>query len=408
MKRLPRPLLVAGAAVVLAGLAFAGWSWWGNRHNARDVISASGRIEVTEVNISSKVTGRILTLDVDEGSDVKRGQLIATLEGDELQAQLRQVRAALQSGEAKLAQARIVLRVEPITVKSQIRQAEEALRAAGERLSLLQTGPRTQEIEEGRANLRQAQARLEIARLTRDRYRALLIDGAISKQEVDRTDTDHDAAEAAVRATKERLGTLEEGSRGEDIRAARADRDRAAAALEAARAGAATVDIRAQEVQVAESAVREAQANVKRLETQVAELQVFAPLDATVLTKAAEVGEVVAAGKPLVLLGDLDHPWIKVYVPETVVGKIRLGTPARVLVDSFPGRPFQGTVSWVADQAEFTPKNVQTAEERVNLVYAVKITIQNAQRKLKAGMPADAEVLIGATDSTPASGSKSP
>jgi len=408
MKRLPRPLLVAGAAVVLAGLAFAGWSWWGNRHNARDVISASGRIEVTEVNISSKVTGRILTLDVDEGSDVKRGQLIATLEGDELQAQLRQVRAALQSGEGKLAQARIVLRVEPITVKSQIRQAEEALRASGERLSLLQTGPRTQEIEEGRANLRQAQARLEIARLTRDRYRALLIDGAISKQEVDRTDTDHDASEAAVRATKERLGTLEEGSRGEDIRAARADRDRAAAALEAARAGAATVDIRGQEVQVAEAAVREAQANVKRLETQVAELQVFAPLDATVLTKAAEVGEVVAAGKPLVLLGDLDHPWIKVYVPETVVGKIRLGTPARVLVDSFPGRPFQGTVSWVAAQAEFTPKNVQTAEERVNLVYAVKITIQNAQRKLKAGMPADAEILFGATDSTPASGSKSP
>jgi len=116
----------------------------------------------------------------------------------------------------------------------------------------------------------------------------------------------------------------------------------------------------------------------------------------------------VAAGKPLVLLGDLDHPWIKVYVPETVVGKIRLGTPARVLVDSFPGQPFQGTVSWVADQAEFTPKNVQTAEERVNLVYAVKITIQNAQRKLKAGMPADAEILFGATDSTPASGSKSP
>jgi multidrug efflux pump subunit AcrA (membrane-fusion protein) len=124
MKRPPRPLLVAGVAVVLVGLAFTGWSWWGNRHNGRDVISASGRIEVTEVNVSSKATGRIVTLDVDEGTDVKQGQLIATLEGDDLQAQLRQVRAALQSGEAKLAQARIVLRVEPITVKSQIRQAE--------------------------------------------------------------------------------------------------------------------------------------------------------------------------------------------------------------------------------------------------------------------------------------------
>jgi HlyD family secretion protein len=396
MKRPPRPWLFAGVAIVLAGLALSAWSWWGNRRNGGDVISASGRIEVTEVNVSSKLTGRIATLAVDEGTDVKQGQLIATLEGEELQAQLRQARASQQSAEAKLAQARITLRVEPITVQSQIHQAEAALRSAEERVQLLQAGPRIQEIEEGRANLRQAQARLEIARLTRDRYRALLIDGAISKQEVDRTDTDYDAAEAAVRATKERLGMLEEGSRLEDVRAARAERDRAAAALDAARASEATIRVREQEVRVAEAAVREAQANVNRLETQVAELQVFAPLDATVLTKAMEAGEVVAAGKPVVLLGDLDHPWIKVYVPETSLGKIKLGTAARVFVDSFPQQPFQGMVSWISDQAEFTPKNVQTAEERVNLVYAVKVTIQNAQRKLKAGMPADAELLIGA------------
>jgi HlyD family secretion protein len=395
MKRPPRPLLAIALVAVAAGLTLAGWSWWGAGRDGRDVLKASGRIEVTEVNVSSKVTGRITTLAVDEGTDVKQGQPIAVLEGDELQAQLRQALAAQQSAEARLAQARITLRVEPITVGSQIRQAEEALRSAEERLSLLRTGPRLQEIEEGRANLSQAQARLEIAKLTRDRYRALLADGAISKQEVDRTDTDYDAAAGAVRAAQERLGMLEEGSRIEEIRAARADRDRAAAALEAARAAAATVDIRAQEVRVAEAAVRETQANVKRLETQVAELEVFAPLDATVLTKSAEAGEVVTAGKPIVLLGDLDHPWIKVYVPETSLGKIKLGTAARVFVDSFPQQPFQGIVTWISDQAEFTPKNVQTAEERVNLVYAVKVTIQNSQRRLKAGMPADAELLIG-------------
>jgi HlyD family secretion protein len=396
MKRPPRPWLIAGVAIVLAGLALSAWSWWGNRRNGGDIISASGRIEVTEVNVSSKLTGRITTLAVDEGTDVKQGQLVATLEGEELQAQLRQARASQQSADAKLAQARITLRVEPITVQSQIHQAEAALRSAEERVQLLQAGPRIQEIEEGRANLKQAEARVEIARLTRDRYRALLTDGAVSMQDFDRTDTDLQAATAALRATKERLGMLEEGSRLEDVRAARAERDRAAAALDAARASEATIRVREQEVRVAEAAVREAQANVNRLETQVAELQVFAPLDATVLTKATEAGEVVAAGKPVVLLGDLDHPWIKVYVPETSLGKIKLGTAARVLVDSFPQQPFQGTVSWISDQAEFTPKNVQTAEERVNLVYAVKVTIQNAQRKLKAGMPADAELLIGA------------
>jgi HlyD family secretion protein len=394
MKRLPRPALVVALVAVAAGLALAGWVWWRDRRDARDVIQASGRIEVTEVNVSSKVTGRVIKRYVDEGVDVKAGQLIAVLEGEELEAQLRQALATLHSAEGRLLQARISLRIEPTLVQAQIRQAEENLRAAEERLRLLQAGSRPQEIEEGRANLRQNLARLEIARLTRDRYRDLLADGAIAKQDLDRAESDFQAADAAVRATRERLGVLEEGSRIEDIRAAQAERDRAAAALEAARANAATLDLRQQDVRVAEATVREAAANVQRLESQVSELKVFAPLDATVLTKAAEEGEVVAAGKPLVLLGDLDHPWIKVYVTETEVGKVKLGAPARVLVDSFPQQPFRGTVTWIADEAEFTPKNIQTKEERVNLVYAVKITIDNARRKLKAGMTADAELVV--------------
>jgi len=395
MKRLPRPALVVALVAVAAALALAGWVWWRDRRDARDVIQASGRIEVTEVNVSSKVTGRVIKRYVDEGVDVKAGQLIAILEGEELEAQLRQALATLHSADARLLQARISLRIEPTLVQAQIRQAEESLRSAEERLRLLQAGPRPQEIEEGRANLRQNLARLEIARLTRDRYRDLLADRVIAKQDLDRAESDFQAADAAVRATRERLGVLEEGSRIEDIRAAQAERDRAAAALEAARANAATLDLRQQDVRAGEAAVREAQANVRRLETQVAELKVFAPLDATVLTKAAEEGEVVPAGKPLVLLGDLDHPWIKVYVTETEVGKVKLGAPARILADSFPQQPFRGTVSWIADEAEFTPKNIQTKEERVNLVYAVKITIDNAQRKLKAGMVADAELLNG-------------
>ncbi len=403
MSRPPRPVLILAALAVSVGLVLAGWSWWQGRRSTGSNLQASGRIEITEVSLSSKVTGRIAALSVEEGSDVNSGQQIASLEGEELEAQLSQARAALQSAEARLAQARITLRVEPTTVRTQIRQAEENLRAAEERLRMLQAGFRTQEIEEGRANLRQSQARLEIARLTRNRFRELLADGAVARQDLDRAESDFQAAEAAARAARERLGMLEEGTRSEEIRMANAERDRAAAALEAARANAATLDLRQQDVRVAEAVVGEASANVRRLETQVAELQVFAPLDATVLTKAAEVGEVVAAGKPIVLLGDLDHPWIKVYVTETDLGKVRLGAPARVLVDSFPREPFAGSVTWIADQAEFTPKNIQTKEERVNLVYAVKITIRNAQRKLKAGMTADAELLIPPSSPSPSS-----
>jgi HlyD family secretion protein len=392
MTRPPRPVLILGGLALAAGITFAGWSWYRAQQGPRDLIRASGRIEVTEVNVSSKVTGRVTRLLVDEGTDVKAEQLIADLEGEELQAQLRQAQAAAQSAEARLSQARTTFRIEPTMVRTQIRQAEESLRAAEERLRMLVAGSRAQEIEEARANLHQAEARLDMARLTRDRFRGLQADGFISTQDFDRAQSDFDAAGAAVRATQERFNLLVEGSRKEDIRAAEAERDRARAALEAARANAASLDLRQQDVRVAEAALRESQANVRRLETQVGELKVFAPLSATVLTKAVEAGEVVSAGKPLVLLGDLDHPWIKIYVPETVVGRVKLGSPARVLVDSFPGRPFEGTVTWISDQAEFTPKNVQTAEERVNLVYAIKVTIQNAERKLKAGMPADAEL----------------
>ncbi len=394
MTRPPRPVLILGSLAVLAGLSFAGWSWYRAQNGLRDVIRASGRIEVTEVNVSSKVTGRIIRLLVEEGTGVKAEQLIADMEGEELEAQLHQARAAVQSAEARLAQSRISLKVEPALVTAQIRQAEESLRAAEERLRMLVAGSRAQEIEEARANLRQAEARLEIARLTRDRYHGLQADGFISKQDLDRAQSDYDAGGGAVRAARERLDLLIEGTRKEDIRAAEAERDRAKAALEAARANAASLDLRQQDVRVAEAALRESQANVRRLETQVNELKVFAPLTATVLTKAVEAGEVVSAGKPLVLLGDLDHPWIKIYVPETSVGRIQLGASARVLVDSFPGRPFEGRVTWISADAEFTPKNVQTAEERVNLVYAVKVMIQNPERKLKAGMPADAELLL--------------
>jgi HlyD family secretion protein len=394
LSRPSRPVLILGILAIAAGLTLVGWSWWRSRQNVPDTIRASGRIEVTEVHVSSKVTGRVVSLHVQEGADVRTGQPIATLEAEDLEALLRQARAALQSAEARLSQARISLQVEPIMVRTQIRQAEENLRAAEERLRMLKAGFRTQEIEEARANLRQSQARLEIARLTRDRFRDLLAEGAMAKQELDRAESDFRAAEAAERAVRERLGMVEEGSRAEDIRMAQAEQARAAAALEAARANAATLDLRQQDVRVAEAAMAEAAANVRRLETQVAELKVFAPLDATVLIKAVEAGEVVSAGRPLVLLGDLDRPWIKIYVPETDLGKVRLGSPARVLVDSFPGQPFRGRVTWIADQAEFTPKNVQTAEERVNLVYAVKVTIDTAQRKLKAGMPADAELPI--------------
>lgn len=179
------------------------------------------------------------------------------------------------------------------------------------------------------------------------RYQALLQEGAVSTQQLDQSENAVRAAEGELAAARELLAAARA-----EATAARAARD-------------------------------EAQATAT-------ETRITAPVAGTVITKAAEAGELVFPGKPLVVLVDLTRPYLRVYLPERDIGKVKLGDPARVYVDSFPGRPFEATVTEVANKAEFTPKDVHMPDERVTLVYSVKLEIKNPEGILKPGMPADA------------------
>jgi multidrug resistance efflux pump len=139
----------------------------------------------------------------------------------------------------------------------------------------------------------------------------------------------------------------------------------------------------------AKMAINQAQANLDLVDAQIAKLTIKAPVDGVVLTRAAEPGSVVSAGGIMLTLGRLDELTITVYVPEDRVGEVVLGQVAKVTVDSFPGLTFDATVTFIANQAEFTPRNVQTVEGRKNTVFAVKLKLDNASGKLKPGMPAD-------------------
>jgi HlyD family secretion protein len=191
--------------------------------------------------------------------------------------------------------------------------------------------------------------------------------------------------------------------RGRDVAAAEAQVAQAEAGLRSAQASLEAVAQRRAEVDAAEAQVAQAEAGVRLTRTQQANLVVAAPIGGVVIAKHASAGEVVAAGAPILTVAGLDEVWVRLFIPLPDLGRVALGQAVEVTTDAFPGRTFRGTVTEIAQQAEFTPKNVQTQEERVKLVFAVKVTIANTDRALKPGMPADAVLRTGGqtTTSTP-------
>jgi HlyD family secretion protein len=232
------------------------------------------------------------------------------------------------------------------------------VQAARARLADLQQGARPQEIAEAKAQVGQAHANLANLEEEARRSELLYQGGAVTRQRRDRDQTAAAVAAEQHLASIERLKLVQAGFRRETINAARAQTAEAQAGAEAARVA-------------------------------LEDLEVKTPIDGVVTRKHAEPGETVAAGRPVVTVTDISRPWVRVYVPEHQIGKVRLGAPAKIRIDTFPGRDFTGRVSYVAAQAEFTPKNVQTQEERVKLVFAVNVTAENPEGILKPGMPAD-------------------
>jgi HlyD family secretion protein len=180
------------------------------------------------------------------------------------------------------------------------------------------------------------------------------------------------------------------GPRIEQIDAASAQMDRARAGLKMTESNALEIKRREQELPLRRSEIARAAASLAMIESQLADTLAYSPVDGVVLVKAADVGEVLAAGTTIVTIGDIDHPWLRAYVNETDLGRVKLGTKAKITTDSYPGKEYEGHVSFIASEAEFTPKQIQTKEERVKLVYRIKIDLQNPEHELKSNMPADA------------------
>lgn len=293
----------------------------------------SGNIEVIDAQLAFKLPGRVMERAVSEGQRVTRGQVVARLDDAEQTQELALRRAELMGAEAVLAE--------------------------------LQAGSRPQEIASAEATLRSAEAERDRTRLDFARQQELLAKAAIANRDFEAAQAQLKVAEARVGEVTERLKLVREGPRAETIQQARARREQAVAAVALA-------------------------------QTRLDQTRLYSPLDGVVLSHNIETGEYVSPGTPVLTVADTANVWVRAYLGQTDLGRVKHGQKVAVRTDSFPNKTYEGTIGFIASEAEFTPKTVQTPKERVKLVFRIKVDLANPNGELKPGMPADVSIPVGA------------
>jgi HlyD family secretion protein len=424
------PVLLALALIA------AGYYWYTTRSNgnlfstsgpgASERIFGSGSIEADIVAITAEIEGRIVAMYADEGDEVKQGDLLVTLDTSLLEAQRNQLQAGLDTAQANLAEVKSPPRPEDVAAaEAQLRQAQAARRGAftvWQQALALARNPLdlNVEVENARGQVAVLQKEVESAQ-------ADLKKATIQRDEAARNQLNNEAivmsqvAELGVKAAQANLAASEAELAGGQRQLALfiAMRDNPVALITQAHAaesaymqGAAAAQlaqaqlalVRAgplpEEIAIADAQVEQAQAAVEHVQVQVDKMSLTAPRNGVITNRAVNPGELAAPGNILLEVGDLDKVKLTVYVPETQIGQVQVGQTGQVNVDAYPNETFEGCVTYISPEAEFTPKNVQTKEERVNLVFAVKISLANPAHRLKPGMPADAEILIDTSGCT--------
>ena len=294
-----------------------------------EAINASGTIEAVEVSVAAKTSGQVDKVFVEEGARVQTGDQLAVIDS--------------------------------VSLAIQLRQAEAGVDLAESQLHLLLKGARVEDVRQTEEAAKQAEANLFLAGQDLKRIRSLFEKESAPAKVKEDAEVRYQVAEAQHEAAEQALLKIRKLSRPEEVRAAQAR-------------------------------LAQAEAGRDLLKKTIADATIISPTSGIVTHKAVEAGEFVGPGTPLLIIADLDNVRLNIYVTEVELGRVRLGQLAEIRIDSYPDRVLSGTVVFISPEAEFTPKNVQTREERVKLVYRVKIEIPNPESILKPGMPADASI----------------
>jgi len=367
-------VFIVAAAVIIA------WLYWQKTRPQPFVVS--GFIEADEIRVGSRVGGRVAEVLAVEGAQVKPGEPLFRVDPFNLREQLAEAKASVAAAKAERDRLAAGFRKEEI---EQARAKRDRVKAVLEKLT---AGPRPREIEIAREKLNVAKAGLELAESEHARLTRLRDEAQAAPTELDQAVRALKAARAEVAAAEQELALLVEGTRKEDIAEAQAALADAEQALKLAEAG-----YRAEDVAKAEAQLQAAESRSAAIDVQLKELEVVAPAACVVEAIDLQPGDLVAANAPSVSLLDVSKLWVRAYVPESRLGEVRLDQRVPVRVDSFPGQRFAGRVTYIAREAEFTPRNVQTPEERSKQVFRIKVTLEQGLDRLRVGMAAD--VLLG-------------
>lgn len=437
------------------------------------ILSASGVIEATETDVGSRISGRIVKINVNEGDRVKKGQIIAVLDVPELNARVGQAEGAKSSSEARYADIMRGTRIETIrqaqanydmavasfkglkdvystateahskstelkanyeTAKANYQSAKQDMDVAAANLQLVTKGPRKEQIDALKSIVDQAQAVSTKSERDYQRVSQLYESGAVSSQQRDAALALRDANQSALDTANARYDEALHGARPEELEQAKARLTQSQARLSGAKSvldaskeaytdrldslaklqnSRTAADTSRQQVKAAKAQldlalagatadekaalkgqVEQSASALNEAQSQLSQSIVVAQTDGYVTVKYHEVGEVVTPGSAIVRIANLDNVWLRVYIPLPKLGAVKLGDKADITTDSYNGDSFSGTIASVNDEPEFTPRSIQTKEERIKLVYAVKIKIINTKQLLKPGMPADAAIRI--------------
>lgn len=413
--------------IIIILAAVGGGYWWFNQPAATALNSApeatalvgSGAIEAETVTITAELGGRVVALLVDEGDEVTVGQILVELDKSDLLAQQIQLEAALSQAKTNLDLVSAPARLEDIAIaQAQLNQANVAADGAQQswnRAAELANNPHTLEakITQAQAQVTEAEQNLELAQVNLKRTEiqaeaasrnqsnnAAMVQNDVARYQLQAAQTGVKMAQVALAGAQQQVehwtGIYQRPVQLiAQTNAAEAAYRRAEAAILVAEANLTAVqaDPTAEDIAVAQAQVHEAEAALAAVEVQLAKQTLVAPRAGLITKKLVDSGELAAPGAALLELSDIDTVELTLYIPETRIGQVQLGQNVLVDVDAYAEEQFEGVVSFIAHEAEFTPRTVQTQEERVNLVFAVKIKLDNVDHRLKPGMPADAEIL---------------
>lgn len=388
MSSAPAVRRVLFPVLLLAGLSASALAVW--RINLfrpaepANVVTVSGRIEGDDSAVSPKTSGRIVEIHFREGDSVKAGDVIATLDDQQVRAREEQAQAAVVQADARCRAARAQIQVLQEQLQQSELQTEQAQTDAGGRVSQAEA-----ELASAEAQLAQQEASLRIALFDKEAYGKLAKTGAVSERQGEQAASTADAQDAYVNASRRRV----ESARAA-LRVAQANL--ANPAIRNAQSAAVRRQIAQQEAEIASAQADATRARAALTEAQAnrSDLVVRAPFEGTIVTRTAEPGEVIQAGTAVVTLLDLRRVYLRGFVPEGQIGKVKLHQAARVYLDSEPNQPVEAEVMRIDPQATFTPENTYFREDRVKQVIGVKLQLKGAIGYAKPGMPADGEIRV--------------